>query len=91
MIPIGFLSEEAQEARNKDFKKYRQHNSRKNTNVDLSHMLLISSDPFISSLRRLPKKTQSDYDEEVLALLRDEVEEVGQEETLFEKNIPRPT
>ncbi|XP_050531573.1 uncharacterized protein LOC126900122, partial [Daktulosphaira vitifoliae] len=55
-LPIGNLSEEAQESRNKDYKMYREHhtqkNSRLNTNEDLLHILLISSDPYISSLNR---------------------------------------
>ena len=29
LLPIGQLTEEAQEARNKDFKRFREHNSRK--------------------------------------------------------------
>jgi len=49
------MSEGAQEARNKDFKYSRLHNSRKcsrvSTNKDVIHNLLISSDPFITGLR----------------------------------------
>ncbi|XP_025414995.1 uncharacterized protein LOC112686776 isoform X2 [Sipha flava] len=60
VLPIGYLSEEAQESRNKDFKMYRRHHTRKNsrinTNKDLLHVLLISSDPLISTIRLLPKK-----------------------------------
>jgi hypothetical protein len=55
ILPIGWMSEEAQEARNKDFKRFRLCNSRKNsrisTNTDVMNNLLISSDPFISGLR----------------------------------------
>ena len=55
LIPIGQLSEEAQEARNKDIKRCRENNTRKSTpihtNEDIIHFLLISSDPYISSLR----------------------------------------
>jgi len=54
LIPIGDLSEEAQEARNKDFKYFREFNTRKHnriaTNEDIVNKLLISSDPYISSL-----------------------------------------
>jgi hypothetical protein len=43
LIPIGQLSEEAQEARNKDCRRYREYNTRKqsriDTNIDLLHML----------------------------------------------------
>lgn len=59
IVPIGKLSEEAQEARNKDFKRFRENNTRKcsreDTNIDLLHILLISSDPYISSLRNILK------------------------------------
>uniref|UniRef100_A0A8D8ZE87 Uncharacterized protein n=1 Tax=Cacopsylla melanoneura TaxID=428564 RepID=A0A8D8ZE87_9HEMI len=61
-LPIGQLSEEAQEARNKDFKRLREHNSRKNnrqnTMEDIFHNFLVSSDPLISSKRKIdhPKK-----------------------------------
>ncbi|KAH9636834.1 hypothetical protein HF086_017077 [Spodoptera exigua] len=54
-IPIGKLSEEVAEARNKDFRKYRESHSRKvsrtATNEDIIHNLLLSSDPKITSLR----------------------------------------
>ncbi|XP_060871340.1 uncharacterized protein LOC132945581 [Metopolophium dirhodum] len=60
LLPIGQLSEEAQECRNKDFKIFRQHHSRKNSrinnNEDLVHMSCVSSDPVISSLRNVLKK-----------------------------------
>jgi hypothetical protein len=51
-LPIGQFSEEAQEAKNKDFKFVREHHTRKisrtSTNEDLLHYLLLSSDPIIS-------------------------------------------
>lgn len=54
-IPIGKLSEEAAEARNKDFRKYRESHSRKisrtATNEDIILHNLLSSDPMITSLR----------------------------------------
>lgn len=54
VIILGQLSEEAQESRNKDYKRIREHHtqksSRKNTNEDLFHILLVSSDPHISSI-----------------------------------------
>lgn len=59
LLPIGQLSEEAQEAMNKDFKNFRQGYSRKmsrvKTNEDILHWLLLSSDPLISTTRNLPK------------------------------------
>lgn len=54
-IPIGSLSEEASEARNKDFRRYRHDLSRKfcrkSTNEDVLHNHLLSSDPYLSSFR----------------------------------------
>jgi len=53
-LPIGSLSEEAKESRNKDYKYYRLHTrkfSRLATNEDVFHNILISSDPYITHLR----------------------------------------
>lgn len=53
LLPIDELSEEAQEARNKNFKRFREYHTRKHcrnaTNEDIIKKLLISSDPYISS------------------------------------------
>lgn len=61
IIPIGQLSEEASEARNKDFKKIREHHSRKfcrkATNEDIFNGLLVSSDPYLSSIRPVMRKS----------------------------------
>ncbi|XP_022166704.1 uncharacterized protein LOC111031177 [Myzus persicae] len=69
ILPIGQLSEEAQEARNKDYKRIRQNhtrkNSRLNTNKDLIHMLLVSSDPYISSIRELPNKCRFTFSDDL--------------------------
>ena len=55
LLPIGQLSEEAQETKHKDFKKFRNNNTRKcsrqASNEDTFHRLLLTSDPYISSLR----------------------------------------
>lgn len=55
IMPIGFLSEEASEARNKDFRKYREGHSRKHSSIscneDIMHNLLLSSDPLVTSIR----------------------------------------
>lgn len=61
LLPIGQLSEEAQEASsNKVFKKYREGYSRKcsrqKTNEDIIHGLLISSDPIISCMQQTQRK-----------------------------------
>lgn len=56
-LPIGKMSEEALEARNKDFRNFRERHTRKTSRVDtmedLIHSLLCSSDPLISSLRSI--------------------------------------
>lgn len=58
MLPIGKLTEEAQEARNKDYRKYRLDHSRKcsrlATNEDIFNMLCASSDPYIYTFRTEP-------------------------------------
>lgn len=73
VLPIGQLSEEAQEARNKDNRRYREFFTRKtsriDTNTDLLNRLLISSDPFISSLRLKMKRKRSPLNPDVLKLL----------------------
>lgn len=62
ILPIGQLSEEAIEARHKEFRRYRlQHTrktNRKATNEDVLHHLLITSDPVISNLRCNVKKSK---------------------------------
>ena len=95
IVPIGQLTEEAQEARNKDCRRFREHNtqkkSREATNKDLLMMLLVSSDPVISSFRKAPKSRNHVYDSDVKSLLesfsenneedQNEDEESGSEST----------
>lgn len=75
ILPIGQLSEEAQEARNKDCRNYRENftrkTSREDTNADLINRLLISSDPFICSLRKPPKTKKGILTPTILDLLQD--------------------
>lgn len=56
VLPIGNLSEDAQESRNKDYKHIRLYHARKYsrsaTNADVFHGLLFTSDPYISSIRK---------------------------------------
>jgi hypothetical protein len=76
IVPIGQLSEEAQESRNKDFKRFRANytrkSSRKLTNEDLLNILLISSDPLISSLRKVYPKNEHEFFDETLDLINEE-------------------
>ncbi|GBP72056.1 hypothetical protein EVAR_48550_1 [Eumeta japonica] len=73
LLSIGELSEEAAEACNKLVKQFRRDNTRKMsrvvTNTDLIHRLLLNSDPYISDLRRLPRKKKSILSKVVLNLL----------------------
>lgn len=75
LLPIGQLSEEAQESRNKDLKNFREYHTRKSSrvsaNVDLINRLLISSDPIISAFRHLPKRKLSTLPVEVIGLLKE--------------------
>jgi len=61
LIPIGQLSEDVQELRHKEMKKFRESFTRKThraaTNQDIMNRLLITSDPLINSLRPLQEKT----------------------------------
>lgn len=60
LLPIGTLSEEAAEARNKHFRQFRERYSRKfsreQCNLDVLNRLLLTSDPYFSSIRSRPKK-----------------------------------
>lgn len=60
-IAIGLLSEDAQESRNKDVRNFREKFSRKFSRTmtleDTFKRLMVSSDPYITGLRKLvPKK-----------------------------------
>jgi len=58
ILPIGQLSEEAQVSRNKDLKYCRRSHSRTTSlssmTEDVFNLFQVSSDPLISSLRKLP-------------------------------------
>ena len=67
------LSEETQEAMNKDYRNCRLFHSRKNsgisTNEDEMHYLQISSDPYINSFRIRMKLKKLEYHDDVKKLL----------------------
>lgn len=73
LLPVGQLSEEAQEARNKHNKKFRELFTRKisriDTNKDLMHRLLITSDPYLASLRAAPNTKRKEIPPEVCEIL----------------------
>lgn len=65
LLPIGQLSEEAAEARNKHFRQYREKFSRKFSrtacNEDVINRLLLTSDPYLSSLRTKSKTKKQSF------------------------------
>lgn len=66
-LPIGMLSEDALEARHKEFRNVRLNHARKvsreATNRDILKNLLLSSEPKIVSHRKLQKKSSTSYEE----------------------------
>lgn len=85
LFPIGQLSEEAQESRNKDYSNFRENNTRKmsriSTNTNLMYALLISSDPVISSKRKILKLPTTHLSTEVknVLIINEETEEMSTE------------
>ena len=73
ILPIGQLSEETAEARNKDFRDYRRNFSmkfsRENCNRDILNSLLLSSDPLLSSARKGLKNKRKPFFSGALELL----------------------
>lgn len=76
LLPVGMLGEEASEARNKNYKNFRLHHSRKSSRSanleDLFCRALDSSDPIISSISqqtRLQSRAKLPLPEEVRNLL----------------------
>lgn len=74
LLPIGLLSEEAQEARNKYFRLYREKFSRKfsrvSCNTDILNRLLLKSDPVMTGMRKQRRKTSRAFQNETLSLLK---------------------
>lgn len=64
VIPIGQTSEDVIESRHKEMKRARENSTRKksrqDTNEDLIHFLLVTSDPYISSLRTTMLKKEEE-------------------------------
>lgn len=65
LLPIGQLSEEAAEARNKHFRLYRENYARKfsreECNRDVYNRLLLSSDPLLSSMKQKKGSNQDHF------------------------------
>lgn len=75
ILPIGQLTEDAQECRHKEIKFYREHSTRKHSRKasmeDLIHTLLFTSDPVITSYRKKYTKSLKSLSPEVLSLLKE--------------------
>ena len=60
LLPIGLMSEEAQESCNKIYRRVRERHARKDrlvhTTEDVVHNMLVQSDPVITSIRSLRRK-----------------------------------
>ena len=73
LLPIGELSEEAQESRNKDIKAFRERFARKFSREknmqDVFQRLLVSSDPLITSIGNIRPKKSTNLSEEAIQLL----------------------
>lgn len=73
LLPIGQLSEEAAEARNKHFRTYRLNFARKfsreECNLDVLNRLLLTSDPYISASRPKRHKQSKSFLKETLDML----------------------
>lgn len=86
LLPIGMMSEEAAEARNKHFRSYRQDYARKFSreacNRDIINRLLLSSDPVITGMRPTPPKTTKPFQKDTLEMLLPA--EVESQEDLFD-------
>lgn len=102
LLPIGQLSEEAQESVNKEFKRIRRDLSRKtsriSSNTDIFNTLMVSSDPIISTIRRKPQKKIKTLSEDAVQLLKppadpqsetddDESNDEEEEEEVTDENI----
>lgn len=81
-LPIGQMSEDAQEARNKEIRQYRERFARKSSRTvtmqDVFNCPLVTSDPFISSMgKNHPKRTKTLSPEVVQMLIGTEIEIYG--------------
>lgn len=80
MLPIGQLSEEAAEARNKHYRLYRQDFARKfsriQCNQDVLKRLLLTSDPFLSCQRKRQRSKSQPFLSETIGLFEPQEPEV---------------
>jgi len=88
LLPIGQMLEDTQESCNKyNIKKFREDFSRKcsrtKTMEDVFLRLLVASDPFISSLRKLPQKKLKSLSPEAVQLLISPIEITDESSNIF--------
>jgi len=74
ILPLGQMSEEASEAKNKEMRKVREgytcKKSRHRTNYDVMRYMLAASDPHITFLRHLGQLRKGAANKDVLSLLK---------------------
>lgn len=74
ILPVGRMSEEAQERSNKSIKSYRNDYSRKNcrenTNRDIINRMLITSDPLVNTYLKPPVNHHQELPKDVHSLLK---------------------
>lgn len=84
LLPIGQLSEEASEARNKHFRQYRESYSRKFSRKDcmedVMNRLLLTSDPYFSSIRPRQNKKKLAISQEALIFFKSPCAEDGSDD-----------
>lgn len=72
LLPVGELSKEAAKARNKYFRLYHQDFERKfsteNNNKNIFNRLLLTSDPFRSSIRKVKGRRMNSFLPKTIAL-----------------------
>ena len=89
LLPIAQLSEDAQESRNKDIKNFRLHHSRKcsreSSMRDIFNRLLLTSDPFLLSIRKFPQRPAKSLHQEAIQLLKQA--EVTRQETRNDSDL----
>lgn len=90
LLPIGQMSEEAQESCNKSIKKFRRDFSRKNsrekTMTDVFFRLLVASDPLISNFFNKPVKTGKALSLEAIEMLEFTTQQENTEQEMNEKD-----
>lgn len=95
LLPIGQLSEEAAESRNKHFKRFRENFSRKisrkASNVDVFNRLILTSDPVLTAMSPLPAINRKCFSKETIEMLLPDAESDVPENLEFSDEDPHFT